>query len=147
MPSSCAARARTPGEIVTLLWERGEPTLYTPTGPEDRELVLDLLEAGGNAVVLVDEAWAWIDSHAAKDDPLLALMRTHRHRNLAFVLTTQHLSGDIPQAAFSCAPRVCVFRCTAQAALDRIERDFGIPADEVRSLPQFHYLERTLGFS
>ena len=97
--------------------------------------------------LLIDEAHVWLSARSAVTDPMLRIMRGHRHSKVRLFLTTQHLSGDVPQAALACSPVLHVFRCTSPATLERLEKQFGIQPARVRNLPQFNYLRLFEGFS
>jgi len=128
-----------------MLWRERRDVLFAPA-PHERELVLSMLDAAGECVVLIDEAHVWMNARSAADCALVELMRVHRHRKLSLFLTSQHLTGDVPQSAFSCAPTLHIFRCESKPVLDRVETEWGLPREQVRNLPQFQYLERQLGF-
>jgi hypothetical protein len=94
---------------------------------------------------MVDEAHTYLTSRKGKDGPLLNLMRAHRHAEANVLLTTQHLTGDIPQEALSCAPRLFVFRCTSPAVLERLKQE-GLDVERIAALPQGHWIEHYEGF-
>jgi len=72
-------------------------------------------------------------------------MRTHRHARANVFLTAQHLTGDIPQEALSCAPEIYCFRCVSPAVLARLEAE-GIDAEAVKVLPTREYIRHYNGF-
>ena len=134
-------------EAIESLWGRPRRNAaLRPRGPEEVEAILAAVHRCGRVNVLVDEVHLWLTSRSAVTDPLLRLMRAHRHVKLRLFLTTQHLSGDIPQAALSCAPVLHVFRCTSPATLERLERHWDIRPELVRTLPQFQYVRHFDGF-
>lgn len=77
---------------------------------------------------------------------MLRLLRAYRHAPAHVLLTTQHLSGDVPQEALSCAPRLHVFRCTAPAVLDRLEREYAMDRHMLSQLPQGQFVTIQTGF-
>lgn len=97
--------------------------------------------------VLLDGAHAVLSARSHVSEPLIAAMRGHRHRELALLLSTHHLTGDVPQAALSCAPELYLFCCTSPAVLKTVEKEWGVPARKVSGLPQFSYLCVRLGFT
>lgn len=126
---------------------RGEDSRVRPSSLEELDALLRGIRAGKRAVVLIDEAHRWLSARDGSSGELLNLMRETQHSQVDLFATTQHLTGDVPQAAISCTARVLVFRCTAQVVLDRLEREWGAPRRTVATLPQFHYLELEIGFS
>lgn len=140
------AHARSVEHARAAVFERRLSCAYHPN---DREEVWELLRScrkPGRVNVLIDEAHLWLSAGSSSRDPMLQLMRSHRHARVRLFLTTQHLSGDVPQAAISCAPEVFVFRCTGQPTLDRMETQWGIRPEVARNLRQFHYLRHYEGF-
>ena len=98
-------------------------------------------------VLFVDEFANYISARTAQDDaPLVRMMRSWRHVPANLLLTSQHLTGDVPQAVFSCAPRIFLFRSTALPVLKRLEEHFSLDRGKVRTLEQFEYLELYEGF-
>lgn len=124
---------------------RGEHAAFIPDGTADVEYALERVHSGGRVIVLVDEAGEWLDAHS-RSGWLLRLMRAHRHRHVALLLTTQHLSGDCPQRALSCAPVLHVFRCTSATVLERMERDYLLSRATVQALERGVYLRIEKGF-
>lgn len=140
-------RARSVAQAVDLVW--GKPRRSASFEPVTADEVAQLLAAVhrcGRVNLLVDEVHLWLSSRSAVTSPLLRLMRAHRHSQVRLFLTTQHLSGDVPQAALSCAPVLHLFRCTSPATLERLERTWGIPPELVRGLAQFEYVRHFDGF-
>jgi hypothetical protein len=115
----------------------GSPRAHAVITPERQEEVEALcrgVRAGKRVVVLVDESAFWFNASTGRQGELLRLMRGWRHAELRLLLTTQHLSGDVPQEAWSCAPRVNVYRQGAPAAFDVLRKRFGIEPEEVAQL-------------
>lgn len=139
-------RARSLPELLDLVCRRGCSLAWSPAEPGEVEDLARELQRRGNVNLLVDEAATWLSSSRGRGGELLKLMRRHRHAGVAVHLTTQHLSGDVPQEALSCAPRLLVFRCTSPAVLDRLEREYGLDRGLVAGLPRWEYLEVRTGF-
>lgn len=119
---------------------------YVPREQTDCEGMLEALRRRGDCVVLVDEAHYWLSARSGSQEVLVHLMREAQHSRLDLFLTTQHLTGDVPQAALSCTSRLLVLRCTAPRVLDLLERTWDLDRQTVQALPQFHYLEQRIGF-
>jgi len=141
-------RSRSLAEALRVVWRDRASTSYAP---RDADEVLALMRAArrpGRVVVLIDEAHVWFDATAGGEvrRAILRLMRSHRHAGVRLLLTTQHLSGDIPQAALACSPILHVFRCTSPATLARLESQYGLEPARVRLLRQFAYLRIFEGF-
>jgi DNA helicase HerA-like ATPase len=135
-----------PREIVKRLWILRERV--TVTTPEDDRVLDGLIRAvrGGRGVVLlVDEAHFWL-SGFNRSGELLRLMRATRHAHVRLLLTTQHLSGDIPQAAFACAPDLYLFRTTSPRSLKVLEREFEVEPAKVRELPKHRFIRKRTSF-
>lgn len=119
---------------------------WTPREPEEVEALARALRAGGRLHVLVDEAAFWLSSSRGRGGALLRLLRAYRHAELSLHLTTQHLSGDVPQEALSCAPILYVFRTTSGPALKVLEERYGQSPMEIETLPQYEFRKIELGF-
>jgi len=133
--------------VIRTIWGSRVSCGLVPQSAADVRAVVAAAHNPGHVNLLIDETSAWLSARSGASAELLALMRAHRHSALNLFLTTQHLTGDVPQAAFSCAPHVYLFRCTAPAVLERIEKTWGIPPARVRNLRQFQYLHVYEGFS
>lgn len=129
----------TPAAAVEELYGAKEHTFYTPASREDADELLAAVYEAGDSIVLIDEAHYQLGRHATSK-PLLRLMRAHAHRRVHVLLTTQHLTGDIPQEAFACSPLVHVFRTSARTALERLEDDYGLDPNQLRALETGAYI-------
>lgn len=141
------ARARSVKAAIQSIWTRRESCAFMPHSSKQIEQLLRSCHSPGRVNLLVDEAHLWLSARSPVTATLLRLMRAHRHSKLRLFLTTQHLSGDVPQAALACSPRLFVFRCTSPATLDRLEREFGMDRLRISELPQWNYLQHFAGFS
>lgn len=140
------AKVQSVEQAIERVWGQGLSCSFRPDDANQVERLLAAVHRPGRVNLLVDEVHLWLSSRSAVTDPLLRLMRAHRHSKVRIFLTTQHLSGDVPQAALSCAPVLHVFRCTGPATLDRLEKQFGIDPRIVRNLRQLQYLRHYEGF-
>lgn len=139
--------ATSPDDLVQLAFREKRSCRYVPHVPEDCDRVLRAIRKGRKVVVLVDEAHYWLSAHtAATCSELVHLMREAQHSRVDLFLTTQHLTGDVPQAALSCTSRVLVLRCTAPRVLDLLSKTWALDRGTIQALPQFHYLEAQIGF-
>lgn len=138
--------ARTVGQAVDWVWTRRQSCAFTPRGDDDLEALVRAARKPGRLNLFIDEAHAWLSARSAASDSMIRLMRAHRHSKLRIFLTTQHLSGDIPQAALACSPELFVFRCTSPATLDRLRSHLGLCGTCVSKYAQFEYLRVFEGF-
>lgn len=139
-------RASTVREAIERVWGEARHARFVPNDAREVDELARACEAGKNVNLLVDETSPWLSSRRGIGGALVRLMRRHRHARARLFLTTQHLSGDVPQDALSCAPTLYVFRCTAPAVLHRLEEE-GLDADRVRALPQFEFVQHFRGFA
>lgn len=137
--------ARSVREAIEWVWGAGESAAYIPPGIEEVNALLRPCLEVGRVNVWIDEAHTWLTARRGTDGPLLRLMRTHRHARVNLFLTAQHLTGDVPQEALSCAPEIYCFRCTSPAVLERLGRE-GIDPDVVRALPSREFVRHYEGF-
>lgn len=136
-----------PREAVRALWpSRGKrrSAVVTPADPGEFDALMRAVRAGGDATVLVDEAHHW--TRGGKSVELMRLLRGARHARASVLLTTQHLSGDVPAEALSCTSLVYVFRCASPRALDVLEREWGLDRERIKRLERFRYLRLRIGF-
>lgn len=137
--------ARSVREAIEWVWGAGEKAAYVPKDVEEVNALVRACLEPGRVNLWVDEAHTWLSARRGVDGPLLRLMRTHRHARANVFLTAQHLTGDVPQEALSCAPELYVFRCTAPAVLERLERE-GLDPQAVRALPAREWIRHYAGF-
>lgn len=140
-------RVRTVLHAIRRVFVERKSASFMPNDAAEVSALLERARRPGRVNLLVDEAHVWLSARSAVTDPLLRLMRAHRHAKVNLFLTTQHLSGDIPQAALACSPVLHVFRCTSPSTLDRLEKCFSLPRERVRALRQFRYLRVCEGFA
>lgn len=145
-------RAWSVDEALKAVWREGRSVAFTPIIPDPKRPTLEVDQLAraarcpGDVVLLVDEASHWLSSSLGRGGELLNLLRTYRHAGTDVLLTTQHLSGDIPAAALSCSPILTVFRCESPPVLEKLERAWGLDPSLVATLPQFEYLRISFGF-
>lgn len=115
-----------------------------PRDGDELARVLRSVIAGREVELVVDEAaLAW---SMGAGPVLVELMRQYRHAKVGVRLTTQHLSGDVPQAARALAPTFAVFRCTSPRTLEVLERELGLDPAVVRALPRYEFVPVETGF-
>jgi len=137
--------ARNVREAIEWVWGAGEHAAFIPKSADDVNALVRACADPGRVNLWIDEAPTWLTAKRGTDGPLLHLMRTHRHARANLFLTAQHLTGDVPQAALSCAPELFVFRCTAPAVLARLEAE-GLDPESVRALPSREFIRHYNGF-
>lgn len=139
-------RAASVREVVSSAWRDREHCAFTPKTAEEVDAIARAVMAGKDVNLLVDEAGFWIGANKGRDSALVRLLRAWRHARSSVLLTTQHLTGDVSQAALSCAPVLFVFRCTSPTVLDRLEREYALSRQRVASLDRGKYLRVESGF-
>lgn len=128
------------------IWYEKKPaTAYRPSSVKDLDQVARIAESGGKLVLLIDEAHYWLSGKGASPT-LLRIMRATRHSQLRILLTTQHLSGDIPQAAFACAPDLYLFRTTAPRSLKVLESEFELDPEILSGLRAHYFIRKRTSF-
>lgn len=121
------------------VWRYRRNVIFRPVGADALESCTPLLRAcrqAGHVILLVDASVYLFSARSAVNTPVLELLRGHRHAPAWCLFTTQHFSGDIPQALLACSPTLFVFRTAQPAVLDRLEADYGLDPAAVVSLPQ-----------
>ena len=141
-----AQRAASLSDVIELAWGERQSCAWQPDDLREVVALAHAAREAGQVALLIDEAACYVTSRRGREGPILRLMRAHRHAQVRLYLTTQHLSGDVPQEAISCAPDLFVFRNEARVVLDRLEADYNLPRDVVSKLPQGAYLHKRLGF-
>lgn len=139
------ALARTVPELVRAAWGERRDVRFVPESAEDVDEVCAALERGKDVAFVVDEANHWLSAQS-RSSGLLRIMRKTQHVRVRAWFTTQHLSGDVPQTAISCAPELVVFRCTSRPVLDMLEKQYGLDPRTVAALPRGAFLRVTTGF-
>ena len=134
-----------PRELPELVWKAKQSVAVKPGSVADVDAVAEAVRAGKDVVLLVDEASLWLSNRRCSE-ALLRVLRTTQHCRVRVLLTTQHFSGDIPQAALACAPDLYLFRTTSPRALDVLSRHFSIDAEQARTLEKHHYLAQRTSF-
>jgi len=134
-------------EAIDALWKEPRGTCrIVPRSIEDVDRICRAIQAGKDCILLVDEAHFWLSAQSGVSSELTKLMRATQHARADLFLTTQHLTGDVPQTALSCTSHLYVFRCTAPRVLQTLEREFGFDRQAVANLPQHAFLEKVMGF-
>lgn len=131
-----------PEDLPRILWGEADGRPIARAAPRDaRELgrFLAVILAGGRVELLVDEAAVWFGMGGQR--PLLALLRGYRHAGIGVRLTTQHLSGDVPQVALALAPTLRVFRSTAPRTLDLLEKEWALNRARIVALGRGEWVE------
>lgn len=135
-----------PARAVARCFTERRNAAFVPETVEDLNCALEAAAKHGRVILLIDEAAVWIDAHD-RHSPMLRLMRGHRHKRVALLLTTQHMSGDCPQEALSCAPVLYVFNCSSDAVHKRLWEKYQIPQQAVETLPRGRYIRIRTGFA
>lgn len=136
-----------PRAAIAMLW--GRERQHARVAPSHRELgaLCRGIRAGKRVVVLVDEAHYFLQPTRGQFcEPLAQLMRAAQHAECEVLLTTQHLTGDVPAVALSCTTRLSVFRCTSPRVLKVLETEWGFDPKQVATLPQFQCIPKQIGF-
>ena len=134
-------------DSIGLLW--GAQRQHVRVAPTHHELgaLCRAIRAGKRVVVLVDEAHYFLQPTRGQFcEPLAQLMRAAQHAECEVLLTTQHLTGDVPAVALSCTTRLSVFRCTSPRVLKVLETEWGFDLSQVSTLPRFSFIPKQIGF-
>lgn len=141
------SRASSPREAIeTLYSSRAARVAFTPGDLGELDQLLRATRAGKGLVLLVDEAHYFLSAQSGSSSELVHTLREGQHARTDTFLTTQHLSGDVPQSAISCTSTLHVFRCTAPRVLRLLESEWNIPRARVARLPRFRFLTLRIGF-
>lgn len=132
-------------DVIDTLWQYRENCYYTQNDIEEVDKICFAFRKAGNGVLLVDEAIYTLNARGECSDELLKLMRTRGHSNTHILLTTQNLSSDIPQPAFSCGPAVHVFCLDALRSQELAEKLWGIPRSVSSTLPKYQWIQKGEG--
>lgn len=118
------------------VWGEGQHTAYTPETETEFDTLMQAARAGTRIVLLIDELSFYASSHYLS--PALSLLgRLYRYALAHVYTTTQHF-GDLSQQLVAVSARIIVFRTVSPRALERLEREFGLPPERVKALPQYH---------
>lgn len=132
-------------DVIDTLWSIRDHCYYTPETVEEVDRICKAYRKAHNAILFVDEAIHVLDARGKCSRELLLLMRTRAHCGAHIVLTTQHLSSDIPQSAFSCGPELYVFRNDSPRSLEVAERNWSLPPSLVSELKVGQYIHKSEG--
>lgn len=131
---------RSARDVVDALWYSGDDTIWTPRNEDELEGVIRVVDDARGIILLVDEA-SYCLGRRGSSPAMLELLRTHAHKSVHVLLTTQHATGDIPAEAFSCSPYVYCFRNSGPLPLKMLSTYTGIDIERVPLLaPGEHYL-------
>lgn len=134
-------------EAIASVWGRPRRSCaIIPQSLDEVDALCAAVSAGKDVVLLVDEAHRWLSAQSGSSAALLQVMRATQHARCHALLTTQHLTGDVPQAALSCAPQLYIFRCSGPRVLRTLQSEFGIPPRVAARLPQHEFIAHRLGF-
>lgn len=139
-------------QAIQRVWGDRATCAYTPTdiGPRGYREVAALCRAvleGKDVCLLIDEAHNWLVAQSGSSADLVSLMRKAQHARMHALLSTQHLTGDVPQAARTCTDHAYIFRNDSEPVLKTLAKPpFEIPPRVVLALPQFGFVHRAFGF-
>jgi hypothetical protein len=129
-----------PGAAIRAVWDEGRNVRFMPSVKEHYDAVFAAARRRGRAIILVDEL-ANVISPWSITPGISLVFRAHRHLQVTVLCTTQYV-GDFPPVLLSVATRAYVFRTAGDRALSRLEQEYGLPPDRVRSLPvPGHFIE------
>lgn len=127
--------AESVSDAIRLVWGEGRHCRWILEEPAELERVARAARELRRAVLYIDESSYYLHSGTSRKSELLKLIRTHRHRQVWLLFTTQHFSGDVPQAAFGGGPVLYIFQTSTPVALERLKREWRVPPELVESLP------------
>jgi hypothetical protein len=127
-------------KIVEIVWGQGSHVIYEPRDETDANRLFEAIRAGGNVVLLIDEASYWARGNSASP-ALLRLSRVHRHSGVDIFVTTQY-PADLNPLLWNCKQEVYIFRNPSSASLERLEDECYLNEEEleaIRTLPNFEF--------
>jgi hypothetical protein len=130
---------RTVAEVVERVWREGKHARYVPAGEADLSRLCDVVTAGKDCLLLIDEIARWA-SNRSMPDSLERLLRGYRHHRVSLLATTQ-APVDLHQLARQCASDVYCFRIVSANAADLLEREWGFPPAALRALGRGAFLK------
>jgi hypothetical protein len=139
--------ANTPQEATDIVYGARKHVAFTPHGDGEFLALLSGVKAasiaGGRAVVVIDEVFRW--SYPVPPDELTDAFQAHRHRLPGTpVLYTSQYVGFLQPHLLNCIDVAYVFYTQSFRALKRLNEEYGIDPDAVRSLhfppPPLDYL-------
>lgn len=134
-------------DLAGTVWKEPRASVrVVPRDLADVERICGAIRRARDVVLLVDEAHYWLSAQSGSSAELVGLMRATQHARADLILTTQHLTGDVPQAALSCTTEIYAFRCTSPRVLKCLETDFGLDRRQVAQLPRFQCMRKVIGF-
>ena len=123
---------------VRKVWGARRHAAFIPKTSEEVGALLKAARAGGRAIILIDEAAAWINQYTSEE--VMATFRVHRHSRLYIYCTTQSL-GEISPRALQTTTRLHAFRNVSARVLERLEKEFQFDREKVRNLPRGEHLQ------
>jgi hypothetical protein len=129
---------RSVADVVERVWRDGKHARYVPGGEDDLAKLCDVVAAGKNVLLMVDEIARWA-SNRSMPDSLERLLRGYRHHRISLFATTQ-APVDLHQLARQCASDVYAFRIVSANAADLLEREWGFDPAALRSLGRGAFL-------
>ncbi len=126
--------------LVDTVWRQGAHVSYTPRDDEDAGRLFETVRAGGNVVLIIDEASYWARGVSILPQ-LLRLSRVNRLVGVDLYLTTQY-PADLNPLLWNVKREVFVFRNGGEAALDRLGEELRLSDEEleiIRELPDHEF--------
>lgn len=105
---------------------------FLPSGnhaEEEFQEVIELIDSCGNCIVLIDEVAQW-----GYNRSLISLCRVWRHKKVSLFMTTQKIGRDLEQGVLACDPVFYLFRITAPATMEWVEKHHRITPDKLKAL-------------
>jgi hypothetical protein len=130
------------GLLVETVWRQGKHVSYIPRDDEDAGRVFEAVRAGGNVVLLIDEASYWARGVSILPQ-LLRLSRVNRLVGVDLYLTTQY-PADLNPLLWNVKREVYVFRNGGEAALERLGDELRLDEDTleiIRELPDHEFFK------
>jgi hypothetical protein len=128
--------------LVSSVWNEGKHVSYVPRDDEDAGRVFEAVRAGGNVVLLIDEASYWARGVSILPQ-LLRLSRVNRLVGVDLYLTTQY-PADLNPLLWNVKREVFVFRNGGEAALERLGDELRLDEDIleiIRELPDHEFFK------
>jgi hypothetical protein len=127
-------------DAVRQVWKEKKNAAWIPKGPAEVNAVFEMARKLGNVIIILDEASFFLSNRKVPRE-IEKTFRTHLHvKNLFILNTTQNIS-EISPLLFQCmgGGELYAFRCISPRTIERLEKEFGLDGEALRSLKRGEY--------
>lgn len=128
------------------IWQQGRSVAWWPGFGKAsvRRARFDAVMQGvlrcGGVNLLIDESSAYLSATRGTGGPLELICKIARHLAVTVSMTTQYAGRDLSPEVLALEPDVFLFRSKALRALRRIEEEWGVPMELVKTMPARHFV-------